>query len=207
MVANFVQRVRRRAHADPLRALQQRSEVLDAARSRARAGCDARRDGPLRARRRSDSDGRWLLRRGADPDKDQSYFLFSLTQEQLARRASSRSARCAKPQVREQARRLGLQVADKPDSQEICFVPDGDYAAFVASSEPAVARAGAIVDESGRTLGAHGGVHRFTVGQRKGLGDRVADAALRAEDRRRSRDGHRRPAQRRWSGPRSRHRG
>ena len=75
-----------------------------------------------------------------------------------------------KSEVREQARRLGLAVADKPDSQEICFVPDGDYASFVARKEPSVARGGAIVDEEGRQLGTHGGVHRFTVGQRKGLG-------------------------------------
>ena len=72
--------------------------------------------------------------------------------------------------MRLQARRLGLSVAEKPDSQEICFVPDGDYASFVARKEPSVARAGAIVDEEGHQLGTHGGVHRFTVGQRKGLG-------------------------------------
>ena len=114
-------------------------------------------------------EGRWLLKRSADPGKDQSYFLFSLTQAQLA---------CAvfpvgdlnKVEVRAEARRLGLSVADKPDSQEICFVPDGDYASFVARRAPAVAREGAIIDERGDVLGSHGGVHRFTVGQRKGLG-------------------------------------
>src|SRR5262249_53746467 len=68
------------------------------------------------------------------------------------------------------ARRLGLRVADKPDSQEICFVPAGDYAAFVERRRPEVSRGGAIVDGHGRVLGSHGGVHRFTVGQRKGLG-------------------------------------
>ncbi len=72
----------------------------------------------------------------------------------------------AKAEVRAQARRLGLAVADKPDSQEICFVPDGDYASFVARKEPSMVRGGAIVDEEGRQLGTHGGVHRFTVGQR-----------------------------------------
>jgi len=109
------------------------------------------------------------LKRSADPDKDQSYFLFSLTRDQLAR-ASFPVGGLTKPEVREQARRLGLVVADKPDSQEICFIPDGDYASFVERKEPAVARAGAIVDQQGRALGTHGGVHRFTVGQRKGLG-------------------------------------
>ena len=113
--------------------------------------------------------GRWLLRRSADPEKDQSYFLFSLTQEQLAR-AVFPVGDLGKPDVRLQARRLGLSVAEKPDSQEICFVPDGGYADFVARSEPAVARAGAIVNEQGDALGQHGGIHKFTVGQRKGLG-------------------------------------
>jgi tRNA-specific 2-thiouridylase len=113
--------------------------------------------------------GRWLLKRSADPDKDQSYFLFSLTQEQLSR-AVFPVGGLRKADVREQARRLNLVVADKPDSQEICFVPDGDYAAFVARKAPEVARGGAIVDEEGHAIGTHGGVHRFTVGQRKGLG-------------------------------------
>jgi tRNA-specific 2-thiouridylase len=114
-------------------------------------------------------DGRWLLKRSVDPDKDQSYFLFSLTQEQLAA-AIFPVGGLAKPAVRAEARRLGLLVADKPDSQEICFVPDGDYAAFVEKRAPDVQRAGVVVDERGATLGSHGGVHRFTIGQRKGLG-------------------------------------
>ena len=115
------------------------------------------------------ADGRWLLRRSADPAKDQSYFLFSLTQEQLAR-AVFPVGDLNKASVREHARRLGLTVADKPDSQEICFVPDDDYASFVAKQDPSVERRGAIMDEGGRQLATHGGVHRFTIGQRKGLG-------------------------------------
>jgi tRNA-specific 2-thiouridylase len=114
-------------------------------------------------------DGRWLLRRSADAAKDQSYFLFPLTQEQLSR-ALFPVGTLSKPAVREQARRLGLAVAEKPDSQEICFVPDGDYAAFVAKKVPGVEKAGAVVDAAGRVIGSHGGVHRFTVGQRRGLG-------------------------------------
>jgi len=113
-------------------------------------------------------DGRWELRRGADPDKDQSYFLFSLTQEQLAGALFPVGA-LSKAAVREEARRLDLLVADKPDSQEICFIPDGDYASFVARREPGLTRGGAIVNEDGRELGTHGGIHRFTIGQRKGL--------------------------------------
>jgi tRNA-specific 2-thiouridylase len=113
--------------------------------------------------------GRWLLKRSADLEKDQSYFLFSLTQDQLAG-AVFPVGSLSKPQVRTEARRLGLSVAEKADSQEICFVPDGDYAAFVSMHAPGGGRAGAIVDERGTTLGVHEGVHKFTIGQRKGLG-------------------------------------
>ena len=115
------------------------------------------------------ADGRWLLKRSADREKDQSYFLFSLTQDQLAHAVFPVGA-LTKRHVREQARRLALNVAEKPDSQEICFVPDHDYASFVATHEPRVAQPGAIVTEAGETIGAHSGVHRFTVGQRRGLG-------------------------------------
>jgi tRNA-uridine 2-sulfurtransferase len=111
--------------------------------------------------------GRFLLRRSIDPDKDQSYFLFSLTQDQLARAVFPVGA-LTKPEVRAEAHRLGLLVAEKADSQEICFVPDGDYAAFV--ERHATVQTGAIVDQRGEKLAAHAGVHRFTVGQRKGLG-------------------------------------
>ncbi len=113
-------------------------------------------------------EGRFLLKRSIDPDKDQSYFLFSLTQEQLAH-AVFPVGMLTKPEVRGEAQRLGLSVADKADSQEICFVPDGDYATFVESRASSV-RTGAVVNERGEQLATHGGVHRFTIGQRKGLG-------------------------------------
>ena len=115
------------------------------------------------------SDGRLALRRGLDAAKDQSYFLFSLTQAQLAG-ALFPVGDLPKEQVRAYARQRRLPVADKPDSQEICFIPDHDYRAFVTKSVPAAARAGVFVDEGGRVLGSHAGIHRFTVGQRKGLG-------------------------------------
>jgi tRNA-uridine 2-sulfurtransferase len=114
-------------------------------------------------------DGRFRLRRGVDAAKDQAYFLFSLTQGQLSR-ALFPVGDQPKEMVRDYARRLGLPVADKPDSQEICFVPDHDYAAFVTRRVPDAVRPGVIVDEDGRVLGSHQGIHRFTVGQRKGLG-------------------------------------
>jgi tRNA-specific 2-thiouridylase len=116
---------------------------------------------------RDEQTGRYLLKRGADPAKDQAYFLFALTQPQLAR-ARFPVGDLPKEAVREYARRRRLPVADKPDSQELCFVPDGEYAAFVERRTPAVP--GTIVHEDGRLLGRHDGVHRFTVGQRKGLG-------------------------------------
>ncbi|MCC7123253.1 MAG: tRNA 2-thiouridine(34) synthase MnmA [Acidobacteria bacterium] len=120
------------------------------------------------ARISRDDDGVYHLRRGLDPGKDQSYFLFSLTQAQMGQ-ARFPIGELDKPTVREHARRLGLRVADKPDSQEICFVPDGDYAAFVEREAPALTRSGVIVSSEGRVLGTHEGVHRFTIGQRKGL--------------------------------------
>jgi tRNA-specific 2-thiouridylase len=115
------------------------------------------------------ADGRRRLRRSADRDKDQSYFLFSLTEDQVSR-AVFPIGSLTKTEVRDRARRLGLGVADKPDSQEICFVPDGDYAAFVETHLPSVSQRGNIVGEDGRILGSHRGIHRFTIGQRKGLG-------------------------------------
>jgi tRNA-uridine 2-sulfurtransferase len=113
--------------------------------------------------------GTCRLRRGADPAKDQSYFLFALTQAQLARAVFPVGDR-PKDAVREYAHSRQLPVASKPDSQEICFIPDHDYATFVTRHAPHAARGGEILDETGRVLAQHGGIHRFTVGQRKGLG-------------------------------------
>ncbi len=102
--------------------------------------------------------------------KDQSYFLFSLSQEQL-RAAWFPIGEMSKSEVRERARSLGLGTASKPESQEICFVPDGNYADVVERIRPEATKLhGEIVDESGAVLGEHRGIHRFTVGQRHGLG-------------------------------------
>lgn len=121
------------------------------------------------ARITRDEQGQYHLHRGADNSKDQTYFLFSLTQQQLSR-ASFPVGHLDKDTVREHARRLNLHVTQKPDSQEICFVPDGDYARFIEKRAPEATRPGTIVDPGGRVLGTHAGVHRFTIGQRKGLG-------------------------------------
>jgi tRNA-uridine 2-sulfurtransferase len=117
---------------------------------------------------RDPSSGRFRLRRGVDANKDQSYFLFTLTQAQLAH-ASFPVGGLDKAAVRAHARELDLAVADKPDSHEICFVPGGDHAAFL-EGRGIRASDGLIHDTGGRVLGRHDGVHRFTVGQRKGLG-------------------------------------
>jgi tRNA-specific 2-thiouridylase len=122
----------------------------------------------------SDDRQRWLLKRPADVAKDQTYFLFGLTQEQLSRTLFPLS-HLRKDDVREIARQHGLALAEKPDSQEICFVPGGDYKKFIdaylaetGGSLPDTS--GELVTSSGEVLGEHGGIHNFTVGQRKGLG-------------------------------------
>jgi tRNA-specific 2-thiouridylase len=115
------------------------------------------------------ADGTYLLRRGIDPAKDQTYFLFSLTQDQLAR-AFFPIGHLEKSVVREHARRLRLRVAAKPDSQEICFVPDGDYVGFIEKTAPELKRPGTLINAKGNVVGVHRGVHHFTIGQRKGLG-------------------------------------
>jgi tRNA-uridine 2-sulfurtransferase len=118
--------------------------------------------------------GRWILKRPADHTKDQTYFLFGLTQEQLSRTLFPLGD-MNKPQVRELAHKHGLAIAEKPDSQEICFVPGGDYKRFIDAylaekGESLPDTAGELVTTDGSVIGEHGGIHNFTVGQRKGLG-------------------------------------
>ncbi len=130
--------------------------------------------------RREEATGRYQLLRAVDDSKDQTYFLFGLTQAQLARTLFP-LGELNKPEVRDMARSMDLAVAAKGDSQEICFVPNGDYAAFMSAylKENGVAEeetSGEIVTTDGRTLGRHEGVHRFTVGQRKGLGVATGEA-------------------------------
>ncbi len=118
--------------------------------------------------------GRWILSRPADRTKDQTYFLFGLTQEQLAHTLFP-LGEMQKPAVRVMAGEAGLEVAGKPDSQEICFIPGGDYQAFLRAyldeqEQEMPDSAGELVTSSGEVVGQHTGIHNFTVGQRKGLG-------------------------------------
>ena len=115
------------------------------------------------------SNGRFLLARGLDPRKDQAYVLFSLSQEQLSR-AIFPVGELKKRQVREIARKLGLKTKDKPESQEICFVPEDDYRILLRGRLADRIRPGKIVDMLGRVLGEHKGIEFFTIGQRRGLG-------------------------------------
>jgi tRNA-specific 2-thiouridylase len=179
VVSNFVQEYA--AGRTPLPCAHCNSDLKFATLAdRARGfGADAVATGHYARVERDEATGRVLLKRGVDAGKDQSYFLFSLTQDQLARALFPVGDR-PKGEVREYARRRRLPVADKPDSQEICFIPDNDYRSFVernltdarlkGSRSIGATREGVFVDEQGHVLGSHEGIHRFTIGQRKGLG-------------------------------------
>lgn len=122
---------------------------------------------------------RWILSRPVDESKDQTYFLFGLTQEQLSRTLFPLGP-YRKPDVRAIAAEHGLAIAVKPDSQEICFIPGGDYKRFISAyleeqGESIPDTAGELVSSSGEIIGRHGGIHNFTIGQRKGLGVASSD--------------------------------
>ena len=137
-------------------------------------GCDAIVTGHYA--RIEQENGRWLLKKSLDESKDQSYVLYSLTQEQLAHTRLPLGA-MHKSETRRIAEEQGFYNADKPDSQDICFVPNGDYAGFIARFTGHDCSAGDFVDEEGHVLGRHKGIVHYTVGQRKGLGI-AADAPL-----------------------------
>jgi tRNA-specific 2-thiouridylase len=124
--------------------------------------------------RRNEATGRWELLRACDESKDQSYFLWGLTQEQLSR-SEFPLGELTKEEVRALARRVNLPVAEKPESMELCFVPNGSYVQFIQSysrerGHVLDRREGEIVTEDGAVIGHHNGLHQFTIGQRKGLG-------------------------------------
>ncbi|MCL2569300.1 MAG: tRNA 2-thiouridine(34) synthase MnmA [Oscillospiraceae bacterium] len=118
---------------------------------------------------RNEATGRYELLRARDLNKDQSYVLYAMTQDELARTVLPLGDK-TKAEIREIAEAKSLVTADKPDSQDICFVPDGDYGAFLTEKMGLIATPGDIVDQSGRVLGRHKGAIRYTIGQRRGLG-------------------------------------
>ena len=120
------------------------------------------------------NDGQWQMRRPVDEKRDQSYFLFSTTPEQLSFLRFP-LAHLTKNEIREFAAKLALPVADKPDSQDICFVPNGDYATVIERLRPDCSLPGEIVDMDGNILGQHQGVLHYTVGQRRGLGVAIGE--------------------------------
>jgi tRNA-specific 2-thiouridylase len=121
-------------------------------------------------RKTVDPDGTCRLRKARNIPKDQSYFLYTLTQERLARLLFPLGEIESKDEVRRLAREFGLPVAEKGDSQEVCFIPGNDYVAFLEGSAALADSGGEIVHLNGQLLGRHGGTHRYTIGQRKGLG-------------------------------------
>ena len=146
-------------------------QLLKTARS---IGADRIATGHYAVNEYDEQRGRWILKRPADLAKDQTYFLFGLTQEQLSRTLFP-LGRMTKPEVRATARRHGLMLAEKPESQEICFIPGGDYKQFLTAyleeeGDKAPNTAGELVASNGEVIGRHEGLFNFTIGQRKGLG-------------------------------------
>ncbi len=129
------------------------------------------------ARVEKSATGRMLLRRALDSSKDQTYMLYTLTQDVLARVAFP-LGEWSKAQVREMAASLGFGAADRADSQDICFIPDGDYAAFIAHFTGKQTNPGAFLSTNGRVLGEHRGQLHYTIGQRKGLGIALGEPAF-----------------------------
>ncbi|MHB8390082.1 MAG: tRNA 2-thiouridine(34) synthase MnmA [Acidobacteriaceae bacterium] len=147
------------------------AQLLDTARQ---IGADRIATGHYARNEYDEARDRWILKRPADTSKDQTYFLFGLTQEQLSRSLFPLGG-YQKPDVRTIAREQGLALANKPDSQEICFIPGGDYKQFLDAyltdrGEVMPDTSGTLVTTSGEVIGRHEGIHNFTVGQRKGLG-------------------------------------
>ena len=138
-------------------------------------GCDKVATGHYARVQYDETANRYRLFRGRNPEKDQSYFLWELTQDQLSR-AMFPLGEMSKAEVREVARDHSMAVAEKAESQEICFVPDGNYSGFIdrylaaTDAEDRLPGNGEIVDSSGEVIGQHGGIHRYTVGQRRGIG-------------------------------------
>jgi len=168
VIADFVDEYRRGRTPNPCIRCNQHLKFASFVEHARAFGCQAVATGHY-ARLRQSPGGRWELWRGIDPGKDQSYVLHTLTQEQMAA-ARFPLGELTKPAVRALAASFGLPTADKPDSQEICFVAAGRHAEFVAERAPSAAEPGDIVGLDGQVLGRHRGLAYYTVGQRRGLG-------------------------------------
>ncbi|HEX3559818.1 MAG TPA: tRNA 2-thiouridine(34) synthase MnmA [Pyrinomonadaceae bacterium] len=175
VVAPFVESYLEGETPIPCVACNSRLKFASLDRTALSVGCDKVATGHYARVRFDEATGRYRLLRGLDARKDQSYFLWELTQKQLSRSLFP-LGEMSKTDVRDVARRHGLNVAEKRESQEICFVPDGDYAGFIERYLEAEGRGserparGEVVDTEGRVVGRHEGIHRYTVGQRRGLG-------------------------------------
>src|SRR5919112_456978 len=175
VVAPFVQSYLEGETPIPCVACNSRLKFASLDRTALSVGCEKVATGHYARVEFDETNNRYRLLRGRDARKDQTYFLWELTQEQLSRSLFP-LGEMTKEEVRDLARRHGLYVAEKRESQEICFVPDGDYAGFIDRYLEAEGREaerparGEIVDTEGRVVGEHEGVHRYTVGQRRGLG-------------------------------------
>jgi tRNA-uridine 2-sulfurtransferase len=167
VIADFADSYARGETPIPCVRCNQQVKFADLLTSARELGADALATGHY-VRRLDGADGP-ELHRAVDATRDQSYFLFATTREQLAFLRFPLGG-MEKREVRALAGEFGLAVAEKPDSQDICFVPDGDYAKVVAKLRPDAVKPGEIVDAEGRVLGRHDGVIHFTIGQRKGLG-------------------------------------
>ena len=169
VIRNFVQEYQAGRTPNPC-AECNRSVKFGALLQRARTlGCDYLATGHYARVEQDPSSGRYLLKRAADRSKDQTYFLYMLTQEQLAHTLFPLGGLC-KTEVRQIAEAHNLVNARKHDSQDICFVPDGKYADFIERTVGSPAPAGPFLDREGRVLGQHKGLIRYTLGQHKGLG-------------------------------------
>ena len=169
VIADFVREYTRGRTPNPCVRCNQHVKFRPVLQRAAALGAEYIATGHYVQRDEDPATGRWRLRKAIDPSKDQSYVLYPMRQDELARTLFPLGG-LPKTETRRLARELGLPVAEKAESMEICFVPDNKYARYVTEQAPDAAEPGPIVDLSGRYLGQHNGIVNYTVGQRKGLG-------------------------------------
>jgi tRNA-uridine 2-sulfurtransferase len=169
VIADFVREYTRGRTPNPCVRCNQHVKFRPVLQRAAALGAEFVATGHYVRRDQDPATGRWRLRKASDPSKDQSYVLFPMQQDELARTLFPLGD-LPKSETRRLAHEFGLPVAGKPESMEICFVPDNKYARYVEEHAPEASQPGPIVDVTGRYLGEHPGILNFTVGQRKGLG-------------------------------------